>query len=73
MVWYDDNICRVDGAMNWPDVDGLVDWWEERGLVRLVYLDAGKRWKDFCVVDLTRFSGHITVTQRGVQNVEERQ
>src|ERR1019366_5338035 len=24
-------------------------------------------------VDLTRFSGHITVTQRGVQNVEERQ
>ena len=25
------------------------------------------------LVDLTRFSGHITVTQRGVQNVEERQ
>src|SRR5450631_2838155 len=24
-------------------------------------------------VDLTRFSGHITVTQRGVHNVEERQ
>src|ERR1039458_8395986 len=24
-------------------------------------------------LDLTRFSGHITVTQRGVQNVEERQ
>ena len=32
--------------------------------------------KDFqkeIAVDLTRFSGHITVTQRGVQNVEERQ
>src|ERR1019366_2450098 len=25
------------------------------------------------VLDLTRFSGHITVTQRGVQNVEARQ
>ena len=24
-------------------------------------------------LDLTRFSGHITVTQRGVHNVEERQ
>src|SRR5450759_4153190 len=24
-------------------------------------------------LDLTRFSGHITVTQRGVQHVEERQ
>src|ERR1019366_3620936 len=28
---------------------------------------------DGAAVDLTRFSGHITVTQRGVQNVEERQ
>ena len=31
------------------------------------------RTKRGVILDLTRFSGHITVTQRGVQNVEERQ
>jgi hypothetical protein len=55
MVWYDDHICRVDGAMYWPDVDDLVRWWEERRLVGLIDSDAGKRWKDFCVA--ASFSG----------------
>src|SRR5450631_1550783 len=32
------------------------------------------KWRGVPVwLDLTRFSGHITVTQRGVHNVEERQ
>jgi len=48
MVWYDDAICRLDGDMNWLDVDDLVDCWVERGLAGLVDLDAGKQWKDFC-------------------------
>jgi hypothetical protein len=55
MVWYDDHICRADGAMNWPDLHDVVGWWEERGLVGLIDSDAGKRWKDFCVA--ASFSG----------------
>jgi hypothetical protein len=55
MVWYDDYICRVDGAMNWGDLDDMVHWWEERGLVGLAETDTGKQWKDFCVA--ASFSG----------------
>jgi hypothetical protein len=55
MVWYDDYICRVDGAMNWPDVHDMVGFWEERGLVGLVDSGIGKQWRDFCVA--ASFSG----------------
>jgi hypothetical protein len=55
MVWYDDDICRVDGAMNWSDLEDIVGWWEQRGLVGLADADAGKQWKDFCVA--ASFSG----------------
>jgi hypothetical protein len=55
MVCYDAHICRVDGAMNWADVDDLVHWWEDRGLVGLADTDSGKQWRDFCVA--ASFSG----------------
>lgn len=54
-VWYDDHICRVDGAMNWADVEDMVHWWEERGLIGLADTDIGKQWRDFCVA--TSFVG----------------
>ncbi len=54
MVWYDDYMCRVDGAMNWADVEDVVHWWEKRGLIGLVDTDTGKQWWDFCVA--TAFS-----------------
>jgi hypothetical protein len=55
MVWYDDHICRVDGAMNWPDVHDIVGSWENYGLLGLVDSGAGKYWKDFCIA--ASFSG----------------
>jgi hypothetical protein len=55
LVWYDEHICRVDGAMNWIDMEGIVDFWKERGLVGLVDSSTGKHWKDFCVA--TSFHG----------------
>jgi hypothetical protein len=42
MVWYDDYICRADGAMNWADVEDMVHWWEELGLIGLADTDTGK-------------------------------
>ena len=55
MVWCDDYICRVDGAMNWGDVDDLVRRWEEHGIVGLADSDTGRRWMEFCVA--ASFSG----------------
>lgn len=36
MLWYDQHLCRVDGAMNWGDVDGMAERWEAYGLQGLV-------------------------------------
>src|SRR5208337_3396620 len=40
---------------------------------RTPYLYTDEELQRLLKLDLTRFSGHITVTQRGVQNVEARQ
>lgn len=49
MFWYDRYLCRVDGAMNWPDVDDMVERWEARGLQGLVGTAPQQWWKDFAV------------------------
>lgn len=49
IVWYDDDLCRADGAMNWFDVDSMVAEWEGRGLAGLVETGDEKQWKDFCL------------------------
>jgi hypothetical protein len=49
MVWYDTHLCRVDGAMNWPDVDEMVERWEGRGLQGLVGVAPHQWWKDFAI------------------------
>ena len=41
--------------MYWPDVEDLVHWWEERGLIGLPDTNTGKQWRDFCVA--ASFSG----------------
>lgn len=49
MVWRDAYLCRVDGAMNWADVDEMVDRWEARGLQGLVGVSPQQWWKDFAI------------------------
>jgi hypothetical protein len=49
MLWHDAYLCRVDGAMNWPDVDDLVARWEGLGLQGLVGSAPKQWWKDFAV------------------------
>src|SRR5579859_4876937 len=49
MMWCDAHLCRVEGAMNWPDVDEMVDRWEARGLQGLVGLSPQQWWKDFAI------------------------
>lgn len=49
MLWHDGQLCRVDGAMNWPDVDDMVVRWEAHGLQGLVGTDPQQWWKDFAI------------------------
>jgi len=49
MVWHDDCLCRVEGAMNWPDVDEMVARWEALGLQGLVGAAPQQWWKDFAI------------------------
>lgn len=49
MLWYDQHLCRVDGAMNWGDVDGMVERWEAYGLQGLVGSPPQQWWKDFAL------------------------
>ena len=54
MVWHDRQLCRVSGAMNWSDVDGMLSYWEELGLQGLVGVAPHQWWKDMAVAT----SGH---------------
>ena len=49
LVWYDNYLCRADGAMNAVDADGMVSAWEARGLKGLSLEDGGKHWEEFCI------------------------
>lgn len=49
MLWYDEHLCRVDGAMNWGDVDWMVERWEAHGLQGLVGATPHQWWKDFAL------------------------
>lgn len=49
MLWHDAHLCRVEGAMNWPDVDEMVARWEGLGLQGLVGAAPRQWWKDFAI------------------------
>ena len=49
MVWHDAYLCRVEGAMNWTDVEEMVARWEVHGLQGLVGVAPQQWWKDFAV------------------------
>lgn len=49
MVWHDGRLCRAEGAMNWADVDEMVERWEARGLQGLVGVAPHQWWKDFAI------------------------
>ncbi|HEV2112019.1 MAG TPA: hypothetical protein VGT99_11750 [Gammaproteobacteria bacterium] len=49
MVWHDAYLCRIEGAMNWADVEEMVARWEARGLQGLVGASPQQWWKGFAV------------------------
>lgn len=49
MLWHDAHLCRVEGAMNWGDVDDMVARWESQGLQGLVGAAPHQWWKDFAI------------------------
>jgi hypothetical protein len=50
MVWSDEHLCRADGAMNWHDIPGMVEFWEGFGLQGLAQSGADSSWQEFAVV-----------------------
>ena len=49
MLWHDAYLCRVEGTMNWPDVDEMVARWEALGLQGLAGVAPRRWWKDFAI------------------------
>lgn len=49
MLWHDAHLCRVDGAMHWPDLDDMLARWEAQGLQGLVGVAPHQWWKDLAV------------------------
>jgi hypothetical protein len=49
-LWHDDHLLR-DGAMNPRDMESLVGYWKELGLVPLAQIDGKQHWQDMCVVE----------------------
>lgn len=50
LIWHDDHLL-VECAMGPPDVQAIVERWEEYGLTARVGSDDSRYWKDICVVD----------------------
>jgi hypothetical protein len=51
--WNDEFLFR-DGAMNWLDIQFLIEKWEKLGLKGTVKTTGQMKWKDFCVVESLR-------------------
>jgi hypothetical protein len=49
-LWHDDHLLR-DGTMNPKDMEALVGYWRELGLVPFTQIDGKQHWKDMCVVE----------------------
>lgn len=49
MVWRDAHLCRIEGSMDWGEVDGMVERWEAYGLQGLVGIAPHQWWKDFAI------------------------
>ena len=49
MVWHDAYLCRVEGAMNWAEVEDIVTRWEAYGLQGLVGVAPQQWWKDLAI------------------------
>ncbi len=49
---YCDEYLYRDGAMGPPDIEQIVKFWEDQGLVLHEEIDGKKHWKDLCVVDM---------------------
>lgn len=49
LTWHDAHLCRVEGAMDWSQVDEMVAYWEAKDLQGLVGTGTHQWWKDFAI------------------------
>jgi hypothetical protein len=47
--WHDEHIFR-EGAMSSEDIESMIGWWEEKGLIPFEIRNNKTVWKDMCVV-----------------------
>ena len=54
MIWWDDHLCRADGAMSSSNLPAMLERWEKRGLQ--VYSGEGdtRTFCDMCIIDAWR-------------------
>ncbi|MFA5895199.1 MAG: hypothetical protein WC851_05485 [Candidatus Shapirobacteria bacterium] len=48
-----DDYLYKDGAMSPGDIEDIVDFWQDQGLVPTELKDGKQVWKDLCVVDMS--------------------
>jgi len=51
-IWYDEHLFR-EGAMGYGDIEYMMEYWQNRGLVGKVENEKGQSWSDFCVAAST--------------------
>ena len=52
-----DEYLYKDGAMGYDDIDAIIDFWKEQGLVPKGIKNGKEYWKDLCVVDIGYING----------------
>ena len=49
-IWFDEHLLRM-GAMSSRDIEAMVQWWKDHGLVPIEVTGGEHRWKDCCVIE----------------------
>jgi len=48
--WHDMHLFR-DGSMSSDEVEGLISFWQQKGLVPYVERNGKRKWKDMCMIE----------------------
>jgi len=51
--WHDMHLFR-DGTMNIEEVESLISFWRQKGLVPYIEPNGKRKWKDMCVIESSK-------------------
>ena len=58
VLWHDDAVVRVTGAMDPEMIDIWIEEWSKLGFQPTELIEGKTVWKDLCIVDSNGFSEH---------------